>query len=84
MAHCLLTFPTIPKPLPEASPSAAARVAGKCTGGNWNLRQVGYNGGHLHPPESGVRPMHEVTRILCAIEQGDPQAAEQLLPLVYD
>ncbi len=28
--------------------------------------------------------MHEVTRILCAIEHGDPQAAEQLLPLVYD
>ena len=28
--------------------------------------------------------MHEVTRILSAIEQGDPQAAEQLLPLVYD
>src|SRR5262249_15498501 len=28
--------------------------------------------------------MSEVTRILCAIEQGDPQAAEQLLPLVYD
>jgi RNA polymerase sigma factor (sigma-70 family) len=27
--------------------------------------------------------MSEVTRILCAIEQGDPQAAEQLLPLVY-
>ena len=28
--------------------------------------------------------MHEVTRILSAIDQGDPQAAEQLLPLVYD
>jgi len=28
--------------------------------------------------------MHEVTRILSAIEQGDPQAAEHLLPLVYD
>jgi RNA polymerase sigma factor (TIGR02999 family) len=28
--------------------------------------------------------MHEVTRILSAIEQGDPQAAGQLLPLVYD
>jgi len=28
--------------------------------------------------------MHEVTRILTAVEQGDPQAAEQLLPLVYD
>jgi RNA polymerase sigma factor (TIGR02999 family) len=27
--------------------------------------------------------MSEVTRILSAIEQGDPQAAEQLLPLVY-
>ncbi len=28
--------------------------------------------------------MPEVTQILCAIEQGDPQAAEQLLPLVYE
>ena len=28
--------------------------------------------------------MHEVTRILSAIERGDPQAAEQLLPLVYE
>src|SRR6187401_800241 len=28
--------------------------------------------------------MSEVIRILSAIEQGDPSAAEQLLPLVYD
>ena len=28
--------------------------------------------------------MHDVTRILSAIEQGDPSAAEKLLPLVYD
>jgi DNA-binding GntR family transcriptional regulator len=28
--------------------------------------------------------MSEVTQILAAIEQGDPHAAEQLLPLVYD
>ncbi len=28
--------------------------------------------------------MSEVTRILSAIEQGDPQASEQLLPLVYN
>jgi RNA polymerase sigma factor (TIGR02999 family) len=28
--------------------------------------------------------MSDVTRILCAIEQGDGTAAEQLLPLVYD
>jgi RNA polymerase sigma factor (TIGR02999 family) len=28
--------------------------------------------------------MNDVTRILSAIEHGDPRAAEQLLPLVYD
>lgn len=28
--------------------------------------------------------MSDVTRILAAIEQGDPQAAEDLLPLVYE
>jgi RNA polymerase sigma factor (TIGR02999 family) len=31
-----------------------------------------------------VPPVSEVTRILSAIEQGEPHAAEQLLPLVYD
>jgi RNA polymerase sigma factor (TIGR02999 family) len=31
-----------------------------------------------------VPTMSEVTRILSAIEQGDPHAAEQLLPIVYD
>ena len=29
-------------------------------------------------------PVSEITRILDQIEQGDPRAAEQLLPLVYD
>jgi RNA polymerase sigma factor (TIGR02999 family) len=29
-------------------------------------------------------PMNDVTRIISEIEQGEPQAAEQLLPLVYD
>jgi len=29
-------------------------------------------------------PMSEIIHILSAIEQGDPSAAEQLLPLVYD
>src|SRR5262245_15361642 len=28
--------------------------------------------------------MSDVTRILSAIERGDPRAAEELLPLVYD
>src|SRR5262245_9351619 len=32
----------------------------------------------------GATPMTDVTHILSAIEQGDPHAAEQLLPLVYD
>jgi RNA polymerase sigma factor (TIGR02999 family) len=36
----------------------------------------------LHPYRSAV--MSEVTRVLSAIERGDPKAAEQLLPLVYD
>ena len=31
-----------------------------------------------------LETMNEVTQILSAIEQGDPHAAEQLLPLVYD
>jgi hypothetical protein len=28
--------------------------------------------------------MNDVTRVLSAIEEGDPHAAEQLLPLVYE
>src|SRR5947207_11404526 len=33
---------------------------------------------------SGALTMEAITQVLDAIEQGDPQAAEQLLPLVYD
>src|SRR5262245_10973505 len=32
----------------------------------------------------GHRPMSEVTRILSAIEQGDPAVSAELLPLVYE
>ncbi len=32
----------------------------------------------------GVTAMNEVTQILTATGEGDRQAAEQLLPLVYD
>src|SRR5437879_1886893 len=35
-------------------------------------------------PTDMVPLMSDVTQILSAIEQGDPHAAEQLLPLVYD
>ena len=31
-----------------------------------------------------LKPMSDVTRVLAAVERGDPRAAEQLLPLVYD
>ena len=31
-----------------------------------------------------AEPMSEVTKILCAVEQGCPQSSEQLLPLIYD
>src|SRR5262249_28674632 len=44
-------------------------------------------GGRLSRNPRRVRngePMSEVTRILSAIERGEPSAAEQLLPLVYD
>src|SRR5262249_54523177 len=36
------------------------------------------------PWTAPMPPMSDVTRILSAIEQGDPHAASQLLPLVYD
>jgi RNA polymerase sigma factor (TIGR02999 family) len=39
---------------------------------------------HGHVNRYARPSMSEVTRILSAIEQGDPHAAEQLLPLVYD
>src|SRR5262249_44213521 len=35
-------------------------------------------------PCFSVPPMNEVTRILSAVEQGDPHAAEQLWSVVYD
>jgi RNA polymerase sigma factor (TIGR02999 family) len=35
-------------------------------------------------PSSGARLVSDVTQNLSTIESGDPQAAEQLLPLVYD
>jgi RNA polymerase sigma factor (TIGR02999 family) len=42
----------------------------------------GDDGGQLQA--RGPQSMNDVTRILSAIEGGDPTAAEQLLPLVYD
>jgi RNA polymerase sigma factor (TIGR02999 family) len=36
------------------------------------------------PPNGRLSPMSEVSRILSALDAGDPHAAQQLLPLVYD
>ena len=35
-------------------------------------------------PDSGQNQMSDVTQILGKIESGDPSAAEELLPLIYD
>ena len=47
------------------------------------LSRVG-RGWSTEPFALPVSPMSDVTRILSAIEQGDPLASEGLLPLVYD
>jgi RNA polymerase sigma factor (TIGR02999 family) len=47
-------------------------------------RPAGYHGAIQQRQLTMVQPMSEVTRILSAVEQGDPHAADQLLPLVYD
>src|SRR3954454_14817717 len=39
--------------------------------------------GDRRSPGRGIPPMNDVTRILSAIEHGDPKASEELLPLVY-
>src|SRR5262249_56930798 len=74
-------------------PEPRRRAAGRISGGpprplDWPVgptpRRAGTEG--LSQPAHGasVPPMSEVSRILSAIEQGDPHAAGQLLPLVYD
>src|SRR5262245_5518119 len=43
-----------------------------------------YTSAGLYAVDPRCRSLSDVTRILSAIERGDPSAAEQLLPLVYD
>ncbi len=38
----------------------------------------------LAPPRGMLAAMGDVTHILAALENGDPSAAEELLPLIYD
>src|SRR5262245_45606784 len=47
-------------------------------------RELLYTPANRSRSPNAERPMSEVTRILSAIERGDPHAADELLPLVYD
>jgi hypothetical protein len=62
----------------EAGADARGRSRFRCP-----PRTAGRRGG-AGPASLACVPMSDVTPILSAIEQGDPHAAEQLLPLVYD
>ena len=57
------------------------RIVIRCSGG---AQPSGWRPRPVVSRVSRTPPMNEVTRILWAIENGDPQAADQLLPLVYD
>jgi RNA polymerase sigma factor (TIGR02999 family) len=63
-------------PLQEVS---ARREAQDSLLGSWTGEDIPLSFSNVCVP-----PMSDVTRVLSAIEQGDPHAAEQLLPLVYD
>jgi RNA polymerase sigma factor (TIGR02999 family) len=56
----------------------------QCFAGSGNPRRPAYNHVVSPYPQQAGPSVTDVTRILSAIEQGDPSAAEQLLPLVYD
>src|SRR5262249_34874504 len=65
---------------PAGSPAQTCRTRRAAAGPARNPGEDAAPG----PSRLGVPPMSEVTRILSALEQGDPSAAEQLLPLVYE
>jgi RNA polymerase sigma factor (TIGR02999 family) len=67
--------------------SGEGTFRGALAAGPWYTAMTakGHSAAGPAPPgfKSGVL-MNDVTRILTAIDGGDPQAAERLLPLVYD
>ncbi len=80
---------------PEVLPGSAAHSPGSEV---WKARNVAlrgtskkdetggvlvYNGALRSVCSGGPLKMDNVTQILCAIQQGDPRAADRLLPLVY-
>src|SRR5262249_16756023 len=81
--------PAQSRPVHSSVLGAREAPAPMCCAGPW----VGAPPGHAAPPRRTMPlprrhtrvgdAMSEVTRILSAVEQGDPQAASRLLPLVY-
>src|SRR6266404_5176184 len=76
----------IPRSLPRGGGEGGVRGAGSIITGkerrDWECFSL-----YLPCPilsQRAVAPMTDVTRILSAIEQGDPHAASELLPLIYD
>src|SRR5262249_58759231 len=66
---------------PDSAPSGWERIDSKPPS-QWLHNLVKW---HDDPLQVGVvRSMNEVTNILSAIEAGDPHAAADLLPLVYE
>src|SRR5262245_13628063 len=82
-------YPGLPGSL-SASPGRVARLrafgAERLVGRGERATAANHVPTSLRTPPAPVilGPMSDVTRILSAIDQGDPSAAEQLLPLVYD
>lgn len=82
------TSRTDDEPATRVAGVAPVRLACFCACGNGRStladpRAGSYTPARFHFPVL-VLPVSDVTHILSAIEQGDPRAAEQLLPLVYD
>ena len=48
------------------------------------VQRCGPTGGWVTDSFQEFQPMSEVSRILSAIDAGDPNALERLLPMVYD
>src|SRR5262249_28966964 len=79
------------RPTPGSLPLAKSRGFAPrrlvCSAPVWRVVALTCRGPRFDLPRRAglqVSPMSEVTRLLSAIDSGDPGAAQQLLPLVYD
>jgi hypothetical protein len=66
----------------RAAPARAGLAAARAC--SWPHRLAGYSGFIYSAPFDIHRRVSDLTFILQQMERGDPQAADRLLPLVYD